>query len=167
MVSLKLPDNAATRALRDWKTLLRTARPVSQIAVLDRRHVYILPSKQGVLFTLVLVCMLIGSINYALSLGFALTFLLAGLGVVAMLHTWRNLTGISLAPGRTLPVFAGEEAQVGLVATENSGRSRYAVAACYADPARARELLGWSTSRRTAVANFALPSPLPGAAGSG
>jgi uncharacterized protein (DUF58 family) len=134
MVSLKLPDNAVLRALRDWKTLLRTARPVSQIAVLDRRHVYILPTRQGVLFTLVLVCMLIGSINYALSLGFALTFLLAGLGVIAMLHTWRNLAGITLTSGRTLPVFAGEEAQIGLVAAETHGRSRYAIAASYTDP---------------------------------
>jgi uncharacterized protein (DUF58 family) len=134
MVSLKLPDNAATRALWDWKTLLRTARPVSQLAILDRRHVYILPTKQGMLFTLVLVCMLIGSINYALSLGFALTFLLAGLGVVALLHTWRNLANITLTAGRTLTVFAGEDAQVSLVAAENDGRHRYAIAACYAAP---------------------------------
>ena len=134
MVSLKLPDNAVLRALRDWKTLLRTARPLSHVVVLDRRHVYILPTKQGVLFTVVLICMLIGSINYALSLGFVLTFLLAGLGVMAMLHTWRNLAGISLAPGRTLSVFAGEEAHIGLVAAESHGRNRYAIAACYADP---------------------------------
>jgi uncharacterized protein (DUF58 family) len=134
MVSLKLPDNALFRALRDWKTLLRTARPATQVAVLDRRHVYILPTRQGMLFAVVLVCMLIGSINYALSLGFALTFLLMGLAVVAMLHTWRNLAGISLTTGRTLPVFAGEEAHIGLVASESHGRTRYAIAASYADP---------------------------------
>lgn len=134
MVSLKLPDNAVTRVLRDWKTLLRTARPVSRVAVLDRRHVYILPTKQGVLFALVLVCMLIGSINYALSLGFVLTFLLAGLGVIAMLHTWRNLAGITLGAGRTQPVFAGDELRIGLVAADTSGRPRFAIAASYTGP---------------------------------
>lgn len=134
MVSLKLSDNAVTRVLQGWKTLLRTARPVSRMAVLDRRHVYILPTKQGVLFALVLLCMLIGSINYALSLGFVLTFLLAGVGVMAMLHTWRNLAGITLAPGRTQPVFAGDDIQVGLIAGESRGRDRYAIAACYTDP---------------------------------
>jgi hypothetical protein len=35
--------------------------------------------------------MLIGAINYNLSLGHALVFLLAGLGLVAMVHTFRNL----------------------------------------------------------------------------
>jgi uncharacterized protein (DUF58 family) len=131
MVSLKLPDNAFTRALRDWKTLLRTARPASRIAVLDRRHVYILPTRQGMLFALVLVCMLVGSINYALSLGFVLTFLLAGLGVIAMLHTWRNLADLTLEAGRTQPVFAGEEAHFGLIVADNRRRDRYAVAASY------------------------------------
>jgi len=133
MVSLKLPGNAATRALRDWKTLLRTARPVSRIAVLDRRHVYILPTRQGLLFALVLTCMLVGSINYALSLGFVLTFLLAGLGVIGMLHTWRNIADLTLTAGKTMPVFAGEQVQIALIAADSRGRDRYAVAASYSD----------------------------------
>lgn len=127
MVSLKLPDNAATRAWRDWKTLLRTARPVRNIAVLDRRHIYILPTRQGLLFALVLACMLVGSINYALSLGFVLTFLLAGLGVIAMLHTWRNLVRLTIIAGKAPPVFAGEDARFGLTVADTDGRSRFAI----------------------------------------
>lgn len=133
MVSLKLPDNAATRALRDWKTLLRTARPVSDTALLDRRHIYILPTRQGLLFALVLACMLVGSINYALSLGFVLTFLLAGLGVIAMLHTWRNLANLAIASGKSPPVFAGEDANFGLVAADPQLRDRYAIGFRYRD----------------------------------
>src|SRR5262245_16845404 len=52
-----------------------------------------------------------GSINFALSLGFALTFLLAGLGLAGMVHTARNLARIAVSPGRAEPVFAGESAQ--------------------------------------------------------
>ena len=133
MVSLKLPENAVTRALRDWKTLLRTARPVSRVAVLGRRYIYILPTRQGMLFAVVLVCMLIGSINYALNLGFVLTFLLAGLGVIAMLHTWRNLAELTIEAGKTLPVFAGEAARFNLIAADNHRRARYAVAASCAE----------------------------------
>ncbi|MEW7979426.1 MAG: DUF58 domain-containing protein [Candidatus Sedimenticola endophacoides] len=54
--------------------------------------------------------MLIGSINYANNLGFLLTFLLTGLGVVAIYHTWANLAWVELFPGRCEPVFAGQQA---------------------------------------------------------
>ena len=59
----------------------------------------------------VLAVLLVGSINYALSLGFALTFLLAGLGLAGMVHTARNLARIAISAGRAEPVFAGESAQ--------------------------------------------------------
>lgn len=114
--------------LPDWRTLLRTARPVTGRATLDSRHVYILPSRQGLLFGTVLLGMLIGAINYSLSLGFVLTFLLGGLGIVAMLHTWRNLAGITLDAGRCPPVFAGEEARFTVVLSDPAGRDRYAIA---------------------------------------
>ncbi|NTV70838.1 MAG: DUF58 domain-containing protein [Azonexaceae bacterium] len=54
--------------------------------------------------------MLIGAINYNLALGHALVFLLAGLGLVGMIHTFRNLHGLIITPGRSGPVFAGETA---------------------------------------------------------
>jgi uncharacterized protein (DUF58 family) len=38
------------------------------------------------------------------------TFMLAGLGLVAMLHTYRNLAGLSLTGGRCEPVFVGQKA---------------------------------------------------------
>jgi uncharacterized protein (DUF58 family) len=72
--------------------------------------IYILPTRYGLGFALLLLLMLVGSINYSNSLGFLLTFLLTGLGLVAMLHTWRNLLGIGLEAGRAQPVFAGQEA---------------------------------------------------------
>lgn len=133
MVTLKLPESSVLRVLRDWKTLLRTARPVSDRALLDRRHVYILPTRQGLLFALVLACMLVGSINYGLSLGFVLTFLLAGLGVIAMLHTWRNLANLAIASGKSPPVFAGEDASFGLIAANPQLRDRYAIGLRYQD----------------------------------
>jgi uncharacterized protein (DUF58 family) len=78
--------------------------------VLDRHQVFILPTGAGMLYCAVLLTMLIGAINYTLSLGHALVFLLAGLGLVAMVHTFRNLFDLALTPGRAEPVFAGETA---------------------------------------------------------
>lgn len=88
---------------------------------LSQRRVYILPTRAGVLFAITLVLMLVGAINYNLSLGFGLTFLLGGTGIVSMLHTWRNLAHIELRPGKTEPVFAGDRARFNIL-VNNPGR---------------------------------------------
>ena len=89
--------------------------PERGTVVLVHRRVYILPVRLGFLFCVTLLVLLIGSINYALSLGFALTFVLAGLGLVGMVHTARNLARLGISVGRTQPVFAGEAAQFPLI----------------------------------------------------
>ena len=85
--------------------------PERGTVVLVHRRVYILPTRLGWLFGGTLVILLIGSINYALSLGFALTFLLAGMGLAGMVHTARNLARLAISAGRAEPVFVGESAQ--------------------------------------------------------
>lgn len=77
---------------------------------LHQRRIYILPTRQGWMFASILLAILIGAINYQNSLAFALVFLLAGLGAVTMLHTWRNLLGLQVHSGRCQAVFAGETA---------------------------------------------------------
>lgn len=77
---------------------------------LGQRRIFIVPSRGGLLFAVALVVMLLGAINYNLALGHALVFLLAGLGVAGMIHTFRNLFGLIITPGRCEPVFAGQTA---------------------------------------------------------
>lgn len=89
---------------------------------LDRRRVYILPTRQGLSFGVVLIAILLGAINYDNGLAFALAFLLAGLGVVSILHTWRNLLGLRLEAGRCQPVFAGEMARFP-IGVHNDGKA--------------------------------------------
>jgi uncharacterized protein (DUF58 family) len=89
--------------------------------------VFILPTRQGLVFAVVLLVMLAGSINYSLGLGFVLTFLLGALGVNAMIYTFRNLANLRIMGGRTRPVFAGDTALF-TVHLENGGDAdRYAI----------------------------------------
>jgi uncharacterized protein (DUF58 family) len=113
------------QSISDW--IFRASIPEAPPVTLVQRRIFILPSKQGYLFAGVLALLLIGSINYNLALGYALTFLLMSMGGVAMLHTWRNLAHLRLRPGRCDPVFAGEIAQfhVGL---ETPALIRFAIA---------------------------------------
>jgi uncharacterized protein (DUF58 family) len=103
--------------------------PEHGTVVLVHRRVYILPTRLGWLFGAALVILLIGSINYQLGLGFALTFLLAGMGLAGMVHTARNLARIGVSAGRAEPVFAGEPAQFRLHLDGRAGFDRPAILA--------------------------------------
>jgi len=103
--------------------------PEHGTVVLVHRRVYILPNRLGWMFGATLMLLLVGSINYALSLGFALTFLLAGMGLAGMVHTARNLARIAVSVGRAEPVFAGESAQFRLYLDGRAGHDRPAILA--------------------------------------
>jgi uncharacterized protein (DUF58 family) len=113
------------QSVSDW--IFRATIPEAPPVTLVQRRIFILPSKQGYLFGGVLLLLLIGSINYNLALGYALTFLLMSMGGVAMLHTWRNLAHLRLRPGRCDPVFAGDIAQFN-VSVETPSLTRFAIA---------------------------------------
>lgn len=110
-----------------WRQWFRAASGQQFPVTLTRRHIYIVPTRFGWLFGLMLLCMLFGSINYTLSLGFVLTFLLAGLGNMAMLHTWRNLVNLRLAALPPEPVFCGNPARLGVVLLNPDARLRIAI----------------------------------------
>lgn len=93
-----------------------------------QKRVYILPTRAGLAYAFALAAMLIGSINYNLSLGYILTFLLASMGLVAILHTFRNLVHLQITPGRVEPVFAGEVAWFELFLENHAAYDRAAIA---------------------------------------
>ncbi len=111
----------------NFKSWFRVAKADSTPAVLSRRHIYILPTRFGLIFGFLLFGMLLGSMNYSLSLGFALTFLLAGVGHAAMLHTWRNIAHLQLKLQCFQPTFAHEPLHAELIVSDNKGRQRTGV----------------------------------------
>ena len=76
--------------------------------VLDRKRIYIVPSRLGFVFAGVLLIMILASINYQTNLGFLLTFLLASMVMVVMLHTFRNLRHLHIQTLAAKDVFTGE-----------------------------------------------------------
>jgi uncharacterized protein (DUF58 family) len=116
-----------TAAARHW--FYGYKPPERGTIVLNHRRVYIVPTRMGWVFGATVVVLLVGSINYALQLGFALTFLLAGTGLAGMVHTARNLGRVAISTGRVEPVFAGEPAQFRLYLDNRNDHDRPAILA--------------------------------------
>jgi len=81
---------------------------------LHRLNIFILPTRAGLFFCLVLLLMLIGAINYNNSLAFMLTFLLGSTVVITIFHTYRNLWRLRFTPGDVTPVFCNQTLQIPL-----------------------------------------------------
>lgn len=96
------------RPLTAW--LHRQHGPVNGVVTFDRRHLYILPTRSGAGFGVLLMAMLLTSLNYNISLGFALTFLLAGIGMACMWMAYRNLLELGVSTGAASPAFVGDVA---------------------------------------------------------
>jgi uncharacterized protein (DUF58 family) len=86
---------------------------------INARRVYILPTRAGLAFALLVFVMLLAGLNYANSVALMLTFVLAGFGLIAMHLCHRNLVGIALRGVAAVDAFAGEHGRV-LLTLENA-----------------------------------------------
>ena len=120
---------------KHWAKWFRVASIQNTVATLNPRQIYILPTRWGILYAVMLILLLVGSINYSISLGYYVTFLLASLGNIAMLHTWRNLVHLKATVQPASPVFAGNIALLPLQIADTKNRARYAIAAQFEDNA--------------------------------
>ena len=96
-------------------------------ATLKRGGIYILPTRQGLIFFAILAVMLLAAINYNNSMTYALTFLLGSVAILSMFHTYLNLVGITLIPTTNSACFAGEEGGFSLIVGDSGIRDRHQI----------------------------------------
>jgi len=72
-----------------WARLPRHDR-----TVLQQRNLYILPTGAGWLLLVTLLVLLLASVNYQISLGYLLTFLIAGCAVISIPMAHNTLRGL-------------------------------------------------------------------------
>ncbi|MFM2399169.1 MAG: hypothetical protein RL341_1326 [Pseudomonadota bacterium] len=90
--------------------VLRRLKPEHGQITLQRRGIYILPTKAGLLMGMAMAAMLVASINYQLSLGYLFTFLIGAVAVVGMHRTHDTLLGLQITCLDTRPAHAGGNA---------------------------------------------------------
>lgn len=110
----------------------RLSRRNTAPATLAYRSIYVLPTRGGLLFALLLFVLWLGAINYGNSMIFAFTFLLASLALVTILHTFRNLRGLKASVLPPEPVFVGEHATFVIQLENTDPRPRTAIGLQYA-----------------------------------
>ena len=93
---------------RRWRAWSNARSPRQDQLTLTQRTVYILPSKGGLGYALVVGVLLLAAINEQLNLAYALAFLLGGVGLSAMWLTHANLRGLTLSLGTIASVHAGQ-----------------------------------------------------------
>ena len=109
-----------------WRAWWDARREPRESLTLTQRNIYIVPSRAGLMFGVVLLLLLVVAINYQLSLGFALTFLLAGSAAASMQMTHGSLRGLTLHLKPLVPAFDGDAAVLEVVVT-NPGAARMGV----------------------------------------
>ncbi|GAB3242410.1 DUF58 domain-containing protein [Chitinimonas naiadis] len=131
-----------------WQAwLLRRHPRGSRSQHLSQNRVYIFLSRSGMVFCLVLLAMLGGAINYDLALVYLLVFLLSAMAVVSIFHTFRNLLGLDIAPGKVEACFVGETARFEIV-LENRGRlARHNLVLRYGELSDACDVAATDSSR--------------------
>jgi uncharacterized protein (DUF58 family) len=105
---------------------LENRLPRSASWTLGQGNIYIMPTRAGWAYALTLLVMLLASINYQLNLGYVLTFLLAGSGVVSMHVTHNTLRGLTLYLRPPAAVFAGSSALLDVTLT-SAGKARFGI----------------------------------------
>ncbi len=102
----------------------RGERYGQETIILNHRRIFILPTKEGLGFLLLLLLLWLTSANYNNNLGYLLTYLLASMAMVSIFHAYRQLTGLQVDPGSIKPVFAGDNALFPLTIKNPSSRRR-------------------------------------------
>ncbi|HEB27236.1 hypothetical protein LCGC14_2622140 [marine sediment metagenome] len=98
--------------------------PPSRSVSLNNRSLFIFPSKAGFGFLLlILLCWLVAT-NYENNVVFAITCLLVSVFVVVILHSFSNLSGLTLSFARATPAFAKEQLVVDVVLRQEQPRYR-------------------------------------------
>ena len=101
--------------------------PAATRIQLNLHRIYIVPTGSGFFWLAMVLVIFLVAVNYSNSLAYGLCFFMLSLFLLSIIHTWRNLAGITLVAKRAEAGFAGELIPVS-VECLNERRPRYSIA---------------------------------------
>jgi uncharacterized protein (DUF58 family) len=121
------PETLRARLQERFQAWVNRRIPPARSVTLDQKRIFIFPSRVGLFFGLTLMLMLLLSINYENNMGYAVTFLLATLFVIAVLHTYANLSGLTIRALRARPAFPGQQSEFDVMIERGKRRHHFAL----------------------------------------
>jgi uncharacterized protein (DUF58 family) len=100
---------------------------------IERRRIYILPTRFGLMLAALLFAMLIAGLNYNSNLGLAFAFFMVSTLLVAMHHCHRNLLGLSVDAQVEVDALAGTDAMFYFMLRNESAVDRCGVEVSLSD----------------------------------
>ncbi len=113
------------RQLHQWALVwTRPREPEPLPARFDHRRVYVLPTRFGLFYTLLLLTMLLGALNYNNNPALLLGLLLGSAGLASLVAAQLQLTGLAITAIDAEPVPAGSDLLLQVYARADDGRRR-------------------------------------------
>lgn len=104
----------------------------SRKVTLDQNKIFILPTREGVFFGVTILAMFLGGVNYENALVLAMSFTLAAIFIITILHTYRNLSGIVVEASRVDSCFAGDDASFAVNISRQGRRTHESICLSWA-----------------------------------
>lgn len=104
---------------------MNTATANPNLYLTNRRQLYILPTRGGIMSGLMLLAMFGLAIRFQSQPAFLMTFLLAALGQVSALYTHRNVLGLKLSIFDPEPISAGQKANFRVFIENPTNQARH------------------------------------------
>ncbi|MCP3849155.1 MAG: DUF58 domain-containing protein [Gammaproteobacteria bacterium] len=92
-------------------------------ATLNSSDIYILPTREGLLYAIIILLLLSAAINFNNSLIFFFTFLMASVGIISMHMTQQNLLNLTLSIAHVKPVFCLQTLHIPLLISQTTQKN--------------------------------------------
>lgn len=113
-----------TRISDRFERFLDQRIPPSHAITLSQESIFIFPTGTGFAFGGLVALLIMGAINYQSSLIYGVAFLLGSLFIVAILYTFRNLSGLTIEFAGAETGFVGEDVPFAVRVSRPKGRGR-------------------------------------------
>ncbi len=102
--------------------------PAQRAVSLNRKKIFILPTRSGLFFLFSAALVWLAGTNYENNLVLGLAYTMAALFIITILHTFSNLSGLTIEVLDHHPAYSGEDAEITLKLQRAGARWRESIA---------------------------------------
>ena len=113
--------NAMSKKYLSW---MDRRSPTSKSIKLTQKRIYIIPSKTGLLFLVLVALMFVNGVNYQNNLIFSFSVLLLSIFITSIVVTYQNMAGLIISAGHGEAVFSGKTTSLHLTIEHNSKKAK-------------------------------------------